>query len=161
MSDWYELIGQTPVKIEIDWDDPASFAKLRYMDSPEYLKSRRVAETIVLGVRVSTVFLGLDHGYFGPPVLFESMAFWPGEHWEEQDRCGVEWSEAEDMHARMCQYVSTVRARLAWIKRTWSECWYEARTDWARRWKHDIRSIPLSAEDSMFATMREMMAWDE
>ena len=37
---------------------------------------RRVAETIVGDARVSTVFLGLDHGCGDdPPVLFETMVF--------------------------------------------------------------------------------------
>jgi hypothetical protein len=40
----------------------------------------RVADTLLVGkLRVSTVFLGLDHrfGGEGPPILFESMAFYP------------------------------------------------------------------------------------
>ena len=39
--------------------------------------SRRVAETQVGDVWVSTIFMGLDHNYSrqGPPILFETMAF--------------------------------------------------------------------------------------
>lgn len=38
--------------------------------------NRRVAETTVANLWVSTVFLGLDHSYLnGPPLLFETMAF--------------------------------------------------------------------------------------
>lgn len=60
---------------------------------------RRVAETMVEGVRVSTVFLGLDHGWGGkgPPVIFETMIF-GGEHNQDyQTRCCT-WDEAEKMH---------------------------------------------------------------
>lgn len=50
-------------------------------------------------VRVSTVFLGLDHGYGGgPPILFETMIF-GGPHNEEMWRYST-WEEAEAGHAR-------------------------------------------------------------
>ena len=61
---------------------------------------RHVAETIIGDVRVSTVFLGLDHG-FGrnePPILFETMIF-GGEHDQYCERCST-WEEAEAMHAK-------------------------------------------------------------
>jgi hypothetical protein len=45
--------------------------------SMELHVDRHVAETVVEGVRISTVFLGLDHNFrdHGPPVLFETMVF--------------------------------------------------------------------------------------
>lgn len=70
----------------------------------ENFEDRRVAETEIEGIRVSTVFLGLDHSYSfagrdrkTPPVIFETMIF-GGEHDEEQTRCCT-WDEAEAMHA--------------------------------------------------------------
>lgn len=50
-------------------------------------------------IRVSTVFLGLDHrfGDPGPPLLFETMIF-GGEHDQWQERCST-WKEAEGRHA--------------------------------------------------------------
>lgn len=38
---------------------------------------RHVAQTRIGNVWVSTVFLGLDHNFFGegPPILFETMIF--------------------------------------------------------------------------------------
>ena len=36
---------------------------------------KRVAATDVRGVRLSTVWLGLDHGYDGEPLIFETMQF--------------------------------------------------------------------------------------
>jgi hypothetical protein len=39
--------------------------------------ARRIDDTQVDELRVSTVFLGLDHNWFGhgPPILFETMVF--------------------------------------------------------------------------------------
>lgn len=53
----------------------------------EQKDSRRVAETDVNGVRVSTVFLGIDHdfGDMGAPVLWETMIF-GGPHDQYQAR---------------------------------------------------------------------------
>lgn len=49
--------------------------------------TRQIALTERDGIRVSTVFLGLDHrfGHDGPPILFETMIF-GGAHDEAQER---------------------------------------------------------------------------
>jgi hypothetical protein len=61
---------------------------------------RRVADETIDGVRVSTVFLSLDHSFGeGPPMLFETMVF-GGPLDQEQGRCTT-WDEAEAMHAAM------------------------------------------------------------
>lgn len=70
----YVLQGKTPVAI--DPGDPAGH--LRWA---EWFKTadRHVAKETIGGIRISTVFLGLDHG-FDPdeaPILFESMCFAP------------------------------------------------------------------------------------
>lgn len=59
------------------------------------------------GVRVSTVFVGVDHGFNDdrPPMIFESMIF-GGPHDEEMDRCST-WDEAILMHRRMCVLART------------------------------------------------------
>ena len=59
----------------------------------------RVDETMVGHLRVSTVFLGLDHQWHpdGPPLLFETMIF-DGSEDEYQERCST-WDEAVQMHA--------------------------------------------------------------
>lgn len=50
------------------------------------------------GVRVSTVFLGLDHQFGdGPPILFETMIF-GGAHDQFQRRYYT-WAEAVNGHA--------------------------------------------------------------
>lgn len=51
-------------------------------------------------VRVSTVFLGIDHNFHGTgrPLLFETMIF-GGEHDQYQIRCAT-YDEAKIMHTR-------------------------------------------------------------
>jgi len=63
---------------------------------------RQVALTEKDGIRVSTVFLGLDHGWGkGKPVLFETMIF-GGPHDENMYRYHT-WEEAEAGHKEMCK----------------------------------------------------------
>ena len=58
---------------------------------------RRVALWQQGDVRVSTVFLGLDHQFAqGDPLLFETMVF-GGPHDGEQDRYST-WDEAQAGH---------------------------------------------------------------
>ena len=71
----------------------------------------RVAEDMIGTVRVSTVFLGIDHNHFGqgPPLLFETMVFAPGD--AELDmymrRCST-WGQAEAQHRVMVDYVKGI-----------------------------------------------------
>lgn len=78
---------------------------------------RRVAETMVDGVRVSTVFLGLDHRFIGvgPPIVFESMTFPDAEIALETD-CDryATWDEAVAGHAAM---VRKVRNKVVQLRR--------------------------------------------
>ena len=68
---------------------------------------RHVANTAIGDVRVSTVFLGLDHSFgHGEPLLFETMIF-GGEHNDYQTRCST-WEQAEAQHA---EAVALVRAK--------------------------------------------------
>lgn len=65
---------------------------------------RHVADDTIGDVRVSTVFLGIDHQFGdGPPILFETMVF-GGPLDEEQERCST-YEEAERMHLVMCERV--------------------------------------------------------
>lgn len=55
-------------------------------------------------IRVSTVFLGLDHNHWGgPPILFETMIF-GGPHDGRQNRCST-WDEAVTMHQQALDLV--------------------------------------------------------
>jgi hypothetical protein len=61
----YILIGQSAVPCEdlIEW--------ATWLETAD----RVVFQTVVGAWRVSTVFLGLDHGFGGLPLLFETMIF--------------------------------------------------------------------------------------
>lgn len=72
----------------------------------ENAANRIVQQDTIKGVRVSTVFLGLDHSFAGgPPLLFETMIF-GGELDGSQERCSS-WDEALEMHGRAMVAVKT------------------------------------------------------
>lgn len=72
------------------------------------LDGRRVAVTEIGEVKVSTVFLALDHGWGqGPPVLWETMVF-GGEMDQEMNRCPGSREQAEAMHQDMVERVKAV-----------------------------------------------------
>jgi hypothetical protein len=86
----YILINRVPVAVDMytwaDW--------LRTAD-------RHVGRTMVGGIEISTVFMGLDHNFSGKgdALLFETMIFPDIETGEEtyMTRCAT-YAEAEDMH---------------------------------------------------------------
>ena len=88
MSDHYILNGKLAVPTDLmTWGKWLQEAK----------EERIVAKDERDGVRVSTVFLGLDHNFGeGPPLLFETMIF-GGEHDQWQDRYTT-WEQAEAGH---------------------------------------------------------------
>ena len=94
MSDFYILKGKKviPVKDVLVW--------ARFFED---FKNRRVDQTDKDGVRVSTVFLGIDHSFADhrSPLIFETMIF-GGEHDEYQTRCST-WKQAEAMHKKACK----------------------------------------------------------
>lgn len=71
--------------------------------------TRQIGRTERDGITVSTVFLGLDHGFGagGPPLVFETMIF-GGPHDQDQERCCT-YDEAEAMHARFCERAFAVQ----------------------------------------------------
>lgn len=88
MSDKYILDGHKPVPADLmGW--------ARWFETAD----RHVAQNNIGALRVSTVFLGLDHSFGeGPPLLFETMIFGlEGDKY--QTRCST-WEEAEEMHAK-------------------------------------------------------------
>lgn len=92
MSDKYILVDRKAVPA-----DTMTWARFF-----EDMSQRRVADTKFGDVRVSTVFLGLDHRFedSGPPLIFETMIF-GGPHADYQTRCST-WEEAEEMHRVAC-----------------------------------------------------------
>lgn len=66
---------------------------------------RFVAKTEILGARISTVFLGLDHQFGeGPPLIFETMVF-PSDSFADTlcERCST-WDDAEAQHRRAVEW---------------------------------------------------------
>lgn len=71
---------------------------------------RIVKQEMVGDVKISTVFLSLNHNYEqdGPPILWETMTFKDGDE-NDQDRCSGSREQAMAMHERM---VEKVKARV-------------------------------------------------
>lgn len=103
---WYVLDGHEPRRVAdvIEWG--------RWMEKAD----RRVAFTDLTYCTISTVFLGLDHRYWGdgPPIVFETMVFGnpaKGETFPEElegmMRRYCTWDEAEAGHAEMVAEVRT------------------------------------------------------
>lgn len=94
MSDHYILQGKTAVPA-----DTMTWARWY-----ETAKEERIVkqEDVAPDVRVSTVFLGLNHNWGdGPPHIFETMVF-GGLLDQEQDRYST-WEEAEAGHEAMVE----------------------------------------------------------
>ena len=85
----YILVGHTPKPVNdvLEWG--------RWFEKAD----RHVAKTRVGKVKISTVFLGLDHSFGGnTPILFETMIF-GGKHNDYQRRYAT-WEEAELGHSK-------------------------------------------------------------
>jgi hypothetical protein len=94
----YILDGHTPVEATslLEWAEWTEKNR----------EARRVAIDMIDNVKVSTVFLGLDHNWGdGPPILFETMIF-GGPSDGFQDRCST-WEEAEAMHLKAIKMLET------------------------------------------------------
>ena len=96
MNDRYVLDGHKAILEKdlmkwVTWLETAD-RKVRKTELPE-------------GVEVSTVFLGLDHNFFGSgnPVLFETMVF-GGKFDQEMNRYST-WEQAETRHEEMVEKV--------------------------------------------------------
>lgn len=90
MSDTWILNGHEPVPADM-------MARGKWFEAAD----RHVGSTERDGIRVSTVFLGINHRFGeGPPLLFETMIFGGIEDgWQE--RCST-WDEATALHQRAC-----------------------------------------------------------
>jgi hypothetical protein len=107
--DWplYWLFKDGQVKPVFDLTDWASRRKTAIEDSDGWVAWARVADDRISeerGLRVSTVFLGMNHSYDGgPPLLFETMVFRLDEFEEfDIDRYAT-YQEALMGHEEMCQ----------------------------------------------------------
>lgn len=86
-------------------------------------RDRIVAKTDVGTMRVSTVFLGINHR-FGPgdPLLFETMIFDDGDD-GYQERYST-WGQAEEGHAKAVKYAEEqlVKAMVLLNQKVEREC---------------------------------------
>lgn len=84
-----------------------------YMEWGRKKGGRIVKQEWVDNVRVSTVFLGLNHNWGeGPPVLWETMTFSNRADWDQlQDRCSGAREQAEAMHEQMLVQVREALAQ--------------------------------------------------
>ena len=97
MRGHYILKGHEPVECDLPtWGKFFGNIDNRRVDNTELTVNGE-------GVRVSTVFLGIDHSFGdgGPPLLFETMIF-GGDHDEYCERHST-WEEAEAGHAKACR----------------------------------------------------------
>ena len=77
---------------------PVACTLMEWADFFEVHANRVVKQDTIDGVFISTVFLGLDHGWgqSEEPIVFETMIL-DGKFDEYQTRCAT-WDEAEKMH---------------------------------------------------------------
>lgn len=113
MSEWprfYVLVGRTPIAVDmLSWAE--AFEKRHRDGRATGIDPWRVAGDDLDGCQVSTVFLGLDHRFFGAddPLLFDTMIFGGplnGEQWRT-----ATYDDAERCHAEV-----VTRARIAGAK---------------------------------------------
>ncbi len=96
-TDKYILVGRKPIKASLKvW--------AKWMQTAN--RSVALTEGLVGGKRVSTVFLGIDHGYSGgleggPPLVFETMVFEKDEWADIECERTSTWEEAEKVHEAM------------------------------------------------------------
>jgi len=79
---------------------------------------RHIAEDDIDGVRVSTVFLGIDHsfGESGPPILFETMIF-GGKLDQYQVRSATKHAALSDHDEAVMMVRDSQRS---WLQRLWN-----------------------------------------
>jgi len=88
--------GRTPV------EEPDPLAWASQMEADKCI----VQQTTLEEIKVSTVFLGIDHSFGdGPPLLFETMIFGGKYEEEEYQKRYSTWAQAEAGHEVACALV--------------------------------------------------------
>lgn len=83
--------------IVVPENDPAAWGKAITF------QNHVVARDHFKGVKISTVFIGLDASDADPPMVFETMVFGGSLHQEVAQ--SATWEEAEVKHVRVCETV--------------------------------------------------------
>ena len=100
MNNKYILKGHIPIL------EPDLLTWAKWFETAD----RKVANDIFDNVRVSTVFLGLDHSFLsGKPLLFETMVF--GGDFDGEQKKYSTWEEAEKGHKKMLKKIFFERSR--------------------------------------------------
>lgn len=96
--DGHEVIEEPDIRKWANWYETAN-RHVNQTTATVSLGGENVGE-----IRISTIFLGIDHSFEeGPPLLFETMVF-GGKLDLEMDRCST-WGAAEKMHDLMLEKV--------------------------------------------------------
>lgn len=101
---YWDIYGHTHVYLGDD--DEALHTWGRMMDD---IGRRTVEVDEVKGIGVSTVFLGADHGFSGPPLLFETMCFphdGGDKAWDHYTNRYPTWDSAAQGHARIVTLIT-------------------------------------------------------
>ena len=103
MGDYYKLEGKEVIPCDID-----GFTEMYGERQQDRIIAQEHVTTPNEEVFVSTVFLGMDHGFglTDIPLLFETMVFGEGVGCEIQERYST-YQEAEEGHKAMCERMTT------------------------------------------------------
>lgn len=93
----YALLESRKVRV-VDFEEFCANAKFF-----EDITTRTVSKTAIGDISISTVFLGINHGFNGEDAWFETMVF-GGEHNEYQERYET-WADAEAGHEKAVELV--------------------------------------------------------
>jgi hypothetical protein len=99
----YILVGREVMEVPLrEWGE--------WFETNSVDGRRHVGDDTIGGVRVSTVFLGLDHDFWGrgPPLLFETMVFPSCDmigRWSTFDRAEAEHAKVVAAYRAMAEVV--------------------------------------------------------
>jgi hypothetical protein len=107
-----EMLGYYILKDKVPVRCAGVFAWGRWMEKNK--SCIRVAETLIRGYRVSTIFLGIDHNWVegNDPLLFETIVFGTGPLNQEQARTST-YEEAETIHEKIV--IEIIEHRPYWL----------------------------------------------
>jgi hypothetical protein len=84
------------------------YFELMQTDPEKYSITQHIRHTNYKGIRVSTIFMALDHSFNeGPPVLFESMVFYKDkkqtkEYYDQYQTRYTSYNDAIEGHRDIC-----------------------------------------------------------
>ncbi len=99
MTSYYAILDDEHNVVAATRDEWAEFFEDNEKRQVAYDEIRHGEATI----KVSTVFLGLNHNLLpGPPLWFETMVFWPGnEGWDQYQERHENWQVTAYRHSRV------------------------------------------------------------